>query len=153
MSANGASPHRPTGWIGRDPPGSDAAGPVTRGPVAGRADAAADVAALLRAALRPGATHEQRRRLHVAGALAAADELAATGMSPAVLARVAEAVDVAGVAGIAALPRPVPHPDHARLLRRYLAAAADLPDHPTRDTAVVRWLGVVCVHLAIRSVR
>jgi hypothetical protein len=85
-----------------------------------------------------------------AAVVAAADAFSAVGMSPALLARVAEAVRAAGIEAVAALPRPVPDPVQARVLRGYLAAAAGPGPDIERDHAMARWLGTVCIHLAIR---
>jgi hypothetical protein len=167
-----ATPTRPTGWIGGPGAPPDAAdggdsevagaftgmGQVRPEPASGASSDVtgdvrrSDVPALIRAALAEAASDRDKRQLHLGGAVAAADALAATSLGAAVLARVAEAVRLAGVAEIAALPRPLPDPAQARLLRHYLSAAAEAPPHPARDTAFARWLGVVCVHLAIRRI-
>jgi hypothetical protein len=112
----------------------------------GHAALTPDVPALLRARLA-GADQQE---LAGPGAVAAADALAAAGMGPALLARVAEAVRAAGIEAVAALATPVPDPAQSRLLRDYLAAAAGPGPDIARDAAMARWLGAVCVHLAVR---
>jgi hypothetical protein len=99
---------------------------------------------------RGGLAGDGRDELTGPGAVAAADAFAAAGMSPALLARVAEAVRAAGIEAVAALPRPVPDPDQSRLLRAYLAAATGPTPDIARDTAMSHWLGTVCIHLAVR---
>jgi hypothetical protein len=89
-----------------------------------------------------------REDADAATVIAAADALASVGMSPALLARVAEAVRAAGIEAVVALPKVVPDPAQERVVRGYLVAGAG-PDIE-RDAAMARWLGTVCVHLAVR---
>jgi hypothetical protein len=73
----------------------------------GREALTPDVESLLRAGLASDDLGgPERRALYGPGVIAAVDQLSATGLGPALLARLAEAVRAAGLETVAALPSP-----------------------------------------------
>jgi hypothetical protein len=106
-----------------------------------------DIAALLRAGL---GGDDSRITLFGDGAVGAAVVLDRLHVVPRSLTYLAEVVRAGGVRAAVALPEPLPHADHAAVIRPWLAAAADTVSTVDGDEDVARWLEAVATLIAAR---